>query len=82
MGVVVNSLHIAAPSFSGGQFLTLFHCSSMESLELETLLQEKPAPGWVLYGVTTPKRKPASGGAPFSMEPQVLPGTCSSMGFL
>ena len=45
------------------------------------VLQEQAAPAWVPRGVTSPASKPAPSWAPLSMGLQVLPGTCSSMGF-
>ena len=42
MGVAVSSSHVvaAAPSSSGAGLLTLFPCSSMESLPQETVLHK------------------------------------------
>jgi len=42
MGVMVSSSHMvsAAPSFSEGRLLTLFHCSSVRSLSWETVLHK------------------------------------------
>jgi len=44
------------------------------------VLQEGAAPVWVSHGVTSPAKKPAPLWAPLSMDPQVLPGACSSTG--
>ena len=45
------------------------------------VLQEQAAPAWVPHRVTSPASKPALAWAPLSMRPQVLPGTCSGVGF-
>jgi len=51
------------------------------SFQWETVLQEWTASAWVPHGVTSCASKPARVWAPLSTSPQVLPGTCSSMGF-
>jgi len=75
--------------------MTLFPCSSVQSLPWETVLyellqrgscpwgaalQEQAAPAWSHHGATSPASKPASAWAPLSTGPQVLPGACCSMG--
>jgi len=68
----------------------LLQCDSCPQIAEEVLecgfftrgevLQEQGAPAWVPHGVTSPARKSAPAWAPLSMGPQVLPGTCSSVG--
>jgi len=51
-----------------------------ESLPQGAVLQEQTAPAWVPHGVTSLASKPAPPSAPLCMGPQVLAGTCSSVG--
>jgi len=46
------------------------------------VVQQQAAPAWIPHGVTAPASKPASAWNFLFMGPQVLSGTCSSMGFL
>jgi len=62
--------------------LQLFtNCPSVGPSHGSAVLQEQAAPVWDPHGLTSPASRPALAWAPLSMDPQVLPGACSSTGF-
>jgi len=62
------------------QGVVLHKLPQRESLPWGAVLQEQAAPVWVPHGVTSPGTKPAPEWASLSTGPQVLAGTCFSVG--